>query len=168
MNGCPMDSRSALKNQREGWWCVNGHRKWTFCLMELSLPLSHCGWNSVMEALGQGVPILGWPVAAEQFCNAKLLEEEVGVCVEVARGRSVVGHEDLAAKIELVMNGTDKGIEMATKACQVKEMIKNAMKGEDGFKGSSVKAMGKFLNAASLQRMQKLKNIQSNLCSNQE
>ncbi|KAF3434081.1 hypothetical protein FNV43_RR25184 [Rhamnella rubrinervis] len=130
--------------------------------------LSHCGWNSVMEALGQGVPILGWPVAAEQFYNVKLLEEEVGVCVEVARGRSIVGHEDLAAKIELVMNGTDKGIEMARKACQVKEMIRNAMKDDDGFKGSSVKAMDEFLNAANLQRTQKQKNIQSNLCSNQE
>ncbi|KAF3434082.1 hypothetical protein FNV43_RR25185 [Rhamnella rubrinervis] len=130
--------------------------------------LSHCGWNSVMEALGQGVPILGWPVAAEQFYNAKLSEKEVGVCVEVARGRSVVGHEDLAAKMELVMNGTDKGIEMARKACQVKEMIKNAMKDEDGFKGSYVKAMDEFLYAANLQRTQKLKNIQSNLCSNQE
>lgn len=69
----------------------------------VSVFLSHCGWNSVMEALGRGVPILGWPLAAEQFYNAKLLEEDVGVCVEVARGKSFVRHEDLAAKIELVI-----------------------------------------------------------------
>jgi UDP:flavonoid glycosyltransferase YjiC (YdhE family) len=39
------------------------------------------------EALRYGVPIIGWPMAAEQFYNVKLLEEEIGVCLEVARGR---------------------------------------------------------------------------------
>ena len=53
----------------------------------VSVFLSHCGWNSMLESLNQGVSILGWPMAAEQFYNCKLLEEEVGVCVEVVRGK---------------------------------------------------------------------------------
>ncbi|CAN6580365.1 unnamed protein product [Malus baccata var. baccata] len=32
--------------------------------------VSHCGWNSVMESLSQGVPIVGWPLAAEQAYNS--------------------------------------------------------------------------------------------------
>lgn len=48
--------------------------------------MSHCGWNSVLESLSRGVPLLGWPLAAEQFYNAKMLVEIAEVCVEVARG----------------------------------------------------------------------------------
>ncbi|KAL2893542.1 Crocetin glucosyltransferase 3 [Bienertia sinuspersici] len=40
--------------------------------------LSHCGWNSVMEGLREGVPIIGWPLAAEQAYNSKMLVEEMG------------------------------------------------------------------------------------------
>ena len=83
----------------------------------ISAFLSHCGWNSVLEALSHGVPIIGWPMAADQFSNVVLLEKEVGVCVEVARGpRCEVKHEDIVKKIELVMNDTEKGKEMRRKA----------------------------------------------------
>ena len=111
--------------------------------------LTHGGWNSVLEALSHGVPMIGWPMAAEQFFNIKLLEEKVGVCVEVARGKSCeVRCEDIVAKIELVMNETKTGKEMRRKACQAMEMIKTAMKDEKGSKGSSVKAMDDFFSSA--------------------
>ncbi|KAF2317719.1 hypothetical protein GH714_039657 [Hevea brasiliensis] len=58
----------------------------------------------------------------------------------------------LARKIELVMNETEKGIEMRRRACEVRDMIKKAIKAEEGCKGSSTKAMDEFLNAASLMR----------------
>ncbi|GAB2221538.1 hypothetical protein Drorol1_Dr00012722 [Drosera rotundifolia] len=45
--------------------------------------LSHCGWNSVLESVCAGVPILGWPVMAEQHLNAKMVVEEMGVGVRV-------------------------------------------------------------------------------------
>ncbi|CAK9140160.1 unnamed protein product [Ilex paraguariensis] len=112
--------------------------------------LSHCGWNSVIEALSNGVPMLSWTMDAEQPFNAKMLEEEIGVCVGLACGTdSEVRHEDIVRKIELVMNGTEKGKDMKKKACGVREMIKRASSMErKGFKGSSVKAMDEFLNAA--------------------
>ncbi|XP_021830884.1 UDP-glycosyltransferase 92A1 [Prunus avium] len=110
--------------------------------------LSQCGWNSVMESLIHGVPLLGWPVATEQFFTAKYLVEQLGVCVEVARGRSCeVRHEDIVAKMELVMNETEKGNQMRRKACEAKEIFKDAMKDEDGYKGSSIKALEDFLTA---------------------
>ncbi|KAJ6428042.1 hypothetical protein OIU84_023456 [Salix udensis] len=115
--------------------------------------LSHCGWNSVLECLSYGVPIIGWPMASEQFYNVKLLEEEIGVCVEVARGRiSEVKSEDIVAKIDLVMNDTEKGKEMRKRACEVRNIINNSIDDKEEFKGASVKAMDDFLNAAMLMR----------------
>ena len=111
--------------------------------------LSHCGWNSVLESLSSGVPMLGWPMAAEQFFNAAVLERELGVCVEVARGKACeVSHEGLVEKINAVMGENEKGREMRRKARQVREMIGNAMRDEDGFRGSSVKALDDFFAAA--------------------
>ncbi|KAK0604948.1 hypothetical protein LWI29_021212 [Acer saccharum] len=127
--------------------------------------LSHCGWNSVLEALIHGVPLLGWAMAAEQFFNVKFLEEELGVCVEVARGKtSEVRHETVVEKIELVMNETEKGKEIRRKVFEVKEMIENAMIDEEENKGSSVKAMDDFFNAAisMKEKMIKIKREEDN------
>ncbi|OMO94056.1 hypothetical protein CCACVL1_06208 [Corchorus capsularis] len=53
------------------------------------------------------------------------------------------------------MGDNEKAKEIRRKACEVKEMIQNAMKDdEEGFKGSSVKAMDDFFNAARMMREQ--------------
>ncbi|KDP20194.1 hypothetical protein JCGZ_07914 [Jatropha curcas] len=116
--------------------------------------LSQCGWNSVLEALSCGVPIIGWPLAAEQFYNVKLLEEEIGVCVEVGRGKTCeVGHQVIETKIELVMNEEQKGRELRRKACEIRDVIKEAIKWDEGFfRVTSVKAMDEFLDSALLMR----------------
>ncbi|KAM2350611.1 hypothetical protein ACFXTH_005536 [Malus domestica] len=113
--------------------------------------LSHCGWNSVIESLVHGVPLLGWPMASEQFFNVKYLVEQVGVCVEVARGKSCeVQKENIVAKLESVMNETEKGKQMRRKASEAKEIIRDAMKDEEGYKGCSTKALEDFLTAAAM------------------
>lgn len=97
--------------------------------------------------------MLGWPMAAEQFYNVKFLEEMIGVCVEVARGKSCeVRHEDIVEKIELVISENGKGKEMRRKACEIREVIKNATRDDESLKWSSVKAMDEFLSAAMLMK----------------
>ncbi|XP_030499475.2 UDP-glycosyltransferase 92A1-like [Cannabis sativa] len=109
--------------------------------------LSHCGWNSVIESLSQGVPIVAWPLAAEQAYNSKMLVEEMGVCLELTRGsESCVKDEDVKRVIELAMDGEAKGREIRMKVSIIKEQIKNATREEGNLKGSSVKALDDFLS----------------------
>ncbi|KAL2940877.1 UDP-glycosyltransferase 92A1 [Bienertia sinuspersici] len=99
--------------------------------------VSHCGWNSVLEAISQGVPILGWPMAAEQFFNAKFLVEEVGICVEIGRGNGCkVNHEDLAKKIEILMGENFDAKKIRNRALKVKNIVEDAGKNELDFKGN--------------------------------
>ncbi|XP_047063302.1 UDP-glycosyltransferase 73C4-like [Lolium rigidum] len=41
--------------------------------------VTHCGWNSVMETVAAGVPVLTWPMVFEQFINERLLTEVLGI-----------------------------------------------------------------------------------------
>jgi hypothetical protein len=44
---------------------------------------SHCGWNSVTESISMGVPILAFPLAAEQKMNAKFVVDVLGAGLRV-------------------------------------------------------------------------------------
>ncbi|KAM0832973.1 hypothetical protein ACQ4PT_064557 [Festuca glaucescens] len=37
--------------------------------------VTHCGWNSVLETVAAGVPVLTWPMVFEQFITERLLTE---------------------------------------------------------------------------------------------
>jgi len=46
--------------------------------------VTHCGWNSVREGITAGVPLLCWPLYAEQRLNKVFMVEEARVGVEMA------------------------------------------------------------------------------------
>ncbi|KAG8389057.1 hypothetical protein BUALT_Bualt02G0189700 [Buddleja alternifolia] len=56
--------------------------------------------------------------------------------------------ENIVEKMELVMGESEKGKEMRRRACEIKEIIRDATRDEENYKGSSVKAMEEFFNAA--------------------
>jgi hypothetical protein len=61
---------------------------WAPQLLILSHPsvgafLSHCGWNSTLESVSLGVPMITWPMFAEQPFNSKLLVEKLGIGIQI-------------------------------------------------------------------------------------
>lgn len=110
--------------------------------------LSHCGWNSTVESLSQGVPMIGWPLAGEQAYNCRMLMEEMGVCVELTRGaQREVRREDVRRVVETVVGSGDTAAEMRRKAAEIGEKIRAAVTEEGGRKGSSLRAMEDFVDA---------------------
>jgi len=68
--------------------------------------VTHCGWNSVLEAVMAGVPMLAWPLYAEQRMNRVFLEEEMRLAVAVEGYDSesgLVAAEEVAAKVRWLM-----------------------------------------------------------------
>uniref|UniRef100_A0A1J3D3H9 Glycosyltransferase n=1 Tax=Noccaea caerulescens TaxID=107243 RepID=A0A1J3D3H9_NOCCA len=85
--------------------------------------LSHCGWSSVLESLTNGVPIVAWPLYAEQWMNATLLTEELGVAVRTSElpSKRVIGREEVASLVrKIVAEEDEEGRKVRAKAEEVK------------------------------------------------
>ncbi|KAJ4869266.1 UDP-glycosyltransferase 90A2 [Raphanus sativus] len=105
--------------------------------------LSHCGWNSLMESICAGVPILAFPVAAEQPLNAILVVEELRVAERVvAASGGVARRGEVAKKVKELMEG-EKGKELRRNVEAYSKMAKKAL--EEGV-GSSWKNLDNLIN----------------------
>ncbi|XP_075648891.1 anthocyanidin 5,3-O-glucosyltransferase-like [Castanea sativa] len=71
--------------------------------------VTHCGWNSVLEAVWCGVPMVGWPLYAEQRLNRVVLVEEI--------------------KLALCLNESEDGFVSAT---ELEKRVKELMASEVG------------------------------------
>uniref|UniRef100_A0A6N2LSC0 anthocyanidin 3-O-glucosyltransferase n=1 Tax=Salix viminalis TaxID=40686 RepID=A0A6N2LSC0_SALVM len=85
--------------------------------------LSHCGWGSIMESMGSGVPIIAMPMHLDQPINARLLQE-VGVALEIEREQDgKLGREEVAKVVrEVVVEET--GEQVRRKARELRGRIK--------------------------------------------
>ncbi|EHA8590689.1 Cis-zeatin O-glucosyltransferase 2 [Cocos nucifera] len=91
--------------------------------------MSHCGWNSCMESISMGVPILAWPMQSDQPSNAVLVTRDlkVGIMVrEWDRREEIVPSAGIEESIEGVMvDDGAKEIRMRAKA--LGEVVRGAM-----------------------------------------
>ncbi|KAF7828819.1 anthocyanidin 3-O-glucosyltransferase 5-like [Senna tora] len=103
--------------------------------------LSHCGWSSTLESITNGVPMVVWPLYAEQRMNATLLAEELGVAVrpKVLPAKKVVGREEVASMVKEIMEVEKEGKPNPIRK-RARELKESAMKAlEEG--GSSYTAL---------------------------
>lgn len=71
--------------------------------------ITHCGWNSTLESMVNGVPMIAWPLYAEQKMNAVMLTEELGVAIRpnVFPTKGVVGREEIATMVRRLMEESE-------------------------------------------------------------
>nr|AQD20582.1 UGT72B14-2 [Rhodiola sachalinensis] len=70
--------------------------------------MSHCGWNSILESVVHGVPIIAWPLYAEQKMNSIIVVEDVKVAVKPAGvGERLVERLEVATAVKALMEGEE-------------------------------------------------------------
>ncbi|KAL1548082.1 crocetin glucosyltransferase [Salvia divinorum] len=104
--------------------------------------VTHCGWNSTLEGLVCGVPMIGCPHISDQTTNAMLVEKVWGNGVRArANGEVVLNREELRECLDVVMGEGERGEEIRKNALMLRGMAMEALK--DG--GSSYNNLRKIM-----------------------
>lgn len=98
--------------------------------------VTHCGWNSILEAVSTGVPMITWPHFADQFLNEKLIVEvlKIGVAIGVKvpfylakEDEALVKSVELANAISSLMDGGEEGERRRERVEKLGENARRAM-----------------------------------------
>ncbi|RLM78894.1 hypothetical protein C2845_PM12G06280 [Panicum miliaceum] len=98
--------------------------------------VTHCGWNSLLESIAHGVPVVTWPHFADQFLNEQLAVSVLGVGVPVGVTAPVmifdddtvaVPREDVVRAVSALMGGGAEADGRRRKAKEYAEKARRAM-----------------------------------------
>ncbi|XWS35877.1 hypothetical protein CRYUN_Cryun20dG0034500 [Craigia yunnanensis] len=104
--------------------------------------LTHCGWNSTLESVVNGVPLIAWPLYAEQKMNAVMLTEDIKLALRPKPNENgIVCRDEIAKAVRGLMEGEEgKGVRNRMK--DLKEAAANVLSEN----GSSTKALSEVVN----------------------
>lgn len=89
--------------------------------------VTHCGWNSILEAVCAGVPMVAWPLYAEQKFNKILLVNEIGIALPMTETKDrLVNSSEIAKQVKQILS-LEEGdvIRRRIKALKDKAMVAN-------------------------------------------
>lgn len=84
--------------------------------------MSHCGWNSILEAVTCRVPVIAMPMQLDQPMNSRLVAE-LGIGIEVRRDGEEFTRGEIAKAITKVVVEED-GKEMARNADKLSSEVR--------------------------------------------
>ncbi|KAK8959391.1 UDP-glycosyltransferase 73C3 [Platanthera guangdongensis] len=97
----------------EGGFVIKGWAPQVAILMHEAVGgfMTHCGWNSCLEGIAAGVPMVTWPLFADQCFNERLLVDVLDLAVDVGstvnslreEERTLVVAERVTAAVEAIM-----------------------------------------------------------------
>ncbi|XP_075494113.1 gallate 1-beta-glucosyltransferase 84A24-like [Primulina tabacum] len=92
--------------------------------------VTHCGWNSTMEALASGVPVVAFPQWGDQVTDAKFLVDVFKVGIRLCRGEAegnIVNREEVERCLREATGGGPKAAEMKENALKWKKAAAEAV-----------------------------------------
>ncbi|XP_027355319.1 UDP-glucose iridoid glucosyltransferase-like [Abrus precatorius] len=90
---------------------------------------SHCGWNSTLESLSEGVPIICQPHFGDQGVNARLLSHVWKVGLEWS---NIIERDEIESAVRRLMEDSE-GKEMRQRALKLKNEIRLAVQGGSSY-----------------------------------
>ncbi|XP_042058072.1 UDP glycosyltransferase 9-like [Salvia splendens] len=112
-------------------WC---HQPEVLAHKAVACFVTHCGWNSTLEGLSHGVPLVAMAQWVDQNTNAKLVADVWGAGARCGGGDGIVGREEIAMCIERVVGGD---VRIRRNALRWKELAAEAV-GKGGSSDVSV------------------------------
>ncbi|KAL8544134.1 hypothetical protein ACS0TY_004602 [Phlomoides rotata] len=105
--------------------------------------VTHCGWNSILEAVWAGVPMVAWPLYAEQHLNRAVLVEEMKVALRMeAEEEGFVAAEEVEERVRELMDGESENGKGIRKVVEERSLEARAALAEGG---ASVATLGKLV-----------------------
>ncbi|XP_022869980.1 crocetin glucosyltransferase, chloroplastic-like isoform X1 [Olea europaea var. sylvestris] len=91
--------------------------------------VTHSGWNSTLESMVSGVPIIGCPQFSDQTTNAKMVDEVwcIGVRAK-ANEENIIERDEFKKCLDIVMGDGDRGKEIRGNAGKWKGLAIEAVK----------------------------------------